>query len=306
MKIWRDICLSHFPVNGYFKYEDKFQIIPPLKEWPTEKFAPYPFMLQIAYDNSEWWEKYVTLRRILNLLIVPGVKDAARNGIQAWASFHPSTGGHYTPEYVQTGYLIDGFVWAGEGFDDISALHPITFCPDNEYYGPISKQFGTREFILPEGLTNRLTSIERLKKDPSLYKKFFMACTWFEMSGEISQHQSSLRVAALVTCIECLLDHNSKKCAQCHQDIYNTTRKFNDFIKQYTQYSGEVDKLFKKIYPIRSDIDHGIWLSSMELTPWLFPDLQENPDIEDIFIELGNIVRIAIINWLDSVTSSAV
>jgi len=75
-----------------------------------------------------------------------------------------------------------------------------------------------------------------------------------------------------------------------------------DFLKTYAQPSPElqteIEKLYKKYYPMRSSLTHGSALLDSDLRPWAFMSEKSN---EESTIQRGlhDTVRVAMINWLN-------
>lgn len=133
-------------------------------------------------------------------------------------------------------------------------------------------------------------------------ERFNRSAVWFNMSHDVYSRSSSSSFNALATSIECLLPENTSTCTCCGQPVYQITKKFLDFLKTYAQPNPElqmeIEQLYKKYYPLRSNLTHGSALLDADLRPWAFMS-EKSQEEYLIRLALHNTVRIAIINWLN-------
>ena len=202
-------------------------------------------------------------------------------------------------------------VWKQAGYiptDDLSDLETFTpfedtqridICEPNDYYRRSGFGFG-EDLSFPTIASRLLDKISSL--NAADLEKFNRSAVWFKMSHDVYSTSSSSSFNALATSIECLLPENKSECKCCGQPVYEITKKFLDFLKKYAQptpeLQTEIEKLYKKYYPLRSSLTHGSALLDADLKPWAF--MSEKSQEEYIIrLALHNTVRIAIINWLN-------
>jgi hypothetical protein len=84
-------------------------------------------------------------------------------------------------------------------------------------------------------LLDKINSLNTTDRD-----KFDRAAVWFKMSRDVYSASTSSSFNALATSIECLLPENKTTCAHCGQPVYEITKKFLDFLSNY---SGVLERL---------------------------------------------------------------
>ena len=116
------------------------------------------------------------------------------------------------------------------------------------------------------------------------------------MESQYRSHSFASFVSAIETLVKATY-HKSKMCTnpECGQPIYSATRKYCDFIREYTGITNEA--YIKKLYNARSKFLHeGLILFSE--TPW--EDERNICDDDDYWLRnnIIGITRASIINWL--------
>jgi hypothetical protein len=302
-KIGQSVAFSFPQIKGYFRHGDLFQINPSLELPPGTHPLQFPFVLQYRYMSCEDFSinsrrKRAALTRYtryLNIIANASVEPPSRYTQALWVYGDDAKSSVWkTAGYIPSITLedLDEFT----PFEDVQRID--TFEP-NDYY----KRSG---FGLGEGLSLSNITSHLLDKINVLSatdrEKFDRSAVWFKMSRDMHSTSSSSSFNALATAIECLLPKNETKCDSCKQPVYKISKGFMDFLEQYAQpnpeLQKEIEQLYKKYYPMRSSLTHGLALLDADLRPWAFMSEKSN---EESIIQraLHDTVRIAIINWLN-------
>lgn len=301
-KIGQSVAFSSSPIKGYFRYDNLFQINPGLELPPDTHPFQFPFILQYRYKSCDDFvingrrkqAAFTLYTRYLNTIANGVIEPPPRYTEQLWVYADDIKSSVWKQAgYIPTADLSDLAVFAP--FED---TEQIDTCELNDYY--------KRGFSLSQGLLLPKITSYLLNKINSLsaadLEKFNRSAVWFKMSHDVFSRSTSSSFNALATSIECLLPENKSTCEYCGQPVYQITKKFLDFLKQYAQppseLQEEIEKLYKKYYPLRSSLTHGSALLDADLRPWAFMSEKSN---EESIIQraLYDTVRIAIINWLN-------
>ena len=302
-KIGQSVAFSFPSIKGYFRYDNLFQINPSLELQPDTHPLQFPFLLQYSYKSCDDFaingrRKQAALTRYtryLNIIANGVVEPPPRYIEQLWVYADDLK----SSVWKQAGYIPTDDLSDLEAFTLFGDTQRIDICEPNDYYRRSGFGFG-------EGLSLPTITSRLLDKISSLNavdrEKFNRSAVWFKMSHDVYSTSSSSSFDALATSIECLLPENKSKCECCGQLVYAITRRFMDFLKEYAQptpeLQTEIEKLYKKYYPMRSSLTHGSALLDADLRPWAFMSEKSNEE-SMIRRALHDTVRIAIINWLN-------
>lgn len=300
-KIGQSVAFSSSPIKGYFRYENLFQINPGLELPPDTHPFQFPFILQYRYKSCDDFvtnsrrkqAAFTRFTRYLNLIANGVIQPPPRYTEQLWVYADDIK----SSVWKQAGYIPTADLSDLAVFTPFEDTERIDISELNDYY--------KRGFSLSEGLLLPKITSYLLNKINTLsaadLDKFNRSAVWFKMSHDVFSTSSSSSFNALATSIECLLPEDKSTCKCCDQPVYQITKKFLDFLQQYAQPSPElqteIERLYKKYYPLRSSLTHGSALLDADLRPWAF--MSEKSNEESIIRRaLHDTVRIAIINWL--------
>src|SRR4030042_3688704 len=308
--------------KGYFRYLNRFQIVPPHDSFPTETLSnEHPLILQIACDNNgDPLHEYTKWVRILNLFIRGGMMPISNWKQYIWSSWDKTRGSHL-PEWVDAEYFV-ALTEQVKGFDSTSGIEPVPIITDDQYYGVLGWHFRScpdamvgGELSIPSSLPARLKQVEDLEKaKPKLYERFIRACAWVEIANKVSYELQTLKMIALVIAVESLLENSQLvECPHCLESLIcqsckklvsrpGLSKKFHTFMSKYAGKSGnEAHKEFiKNIYPLRGRAVHSGRLLQSELMPYgdLIEDFKHDKKELNNLANLSEGVRVAIVNWL--------
>jgi hypothetical protein len=304
--VWRDVFFNLFPVDGYWRYRDEWQIVPAPPQAPRLDvlLADHPFvvelrvpwypgraMLSAAIQGRRAWE----LQLILNLVLRGRIKRfSARAPDGTWAL---RWDGDDTPraEWVQPGYFIPDWTYQSSEFTPTDGLRPLPEVSDEVYR--TRRGIGADDvFEIPAVLGPLLDASHAVR--PEVRDRFLHACYWYDRSGAAWNMSVSLGHVAAVNAIETIMPPGQvDRCPECGLNrAPGVTRRFHDFVERYAPLVPEQDR--KRIYKLRSSLVHEANVFDIDRPgPWgaLVPGDQKQRDT----YQAGRIVaRDAIINWL--------
>ena len=301
-KIGQSVAFSLPSVKGYFRYGDLFQVNPSLELPPDTYPLQFPFVLQYRYTSCDDFAingrrrlaALTRYTRYLNVIANGIIEPPPRYTEQLWVYADDVK----SSVWKQAGYIPSVTLGDLEAFTPFEDAQRIDIFEPGDYYGRMG--FGLGEGLVLSNITSYLLDkINALNATDR--EKFDRSAVWFKTSYDVFSRSSSSSFNALATAIECLLPENKATCDSCGQPVYKITERFMDFLKTYAQPSpelqAEIEKLYKKYYPMRSSLTHGSALLDADLRPWAFVSEKSH---EESMIQraLHSTVRIAIINWL--------
>ena len=301
-KICQIIGFCGLPITGYFRYKDWFQMLPVPEDAPKPKvlLADHPFILEVPYetcpslmiDASRKQKKAVIYSRLLNVLSNQFISLGSLSR-HAWVVLNTENMSSVTSEWKQLGYFYyNRLKGAEDEFSSVDNLHPIEKVFFRTYYSspPLARTMDP--FTFPDNLEQSLDKAFAL--DGENWRKFFMACSWYAQYRYTAKESRSSAFIALVTALECLGG----------QPRYRVTVHFKEFLKKYFPAIDQFPKEKKTIYQVRSQLAHGADLLRADLEPWNFLVDTTEEDQGQLQRNLLYIARLAIYNWLQTVSTA--
>lgn len=315
------LVLSGIPVNGCYRFNDSFQILPakPKAPRPPAVLNHHPFIIEYRFtitetprqfpdgkDIPQWVinndDAHKTLKEIL-LLLTAFSNDRVFTYSHKQSWFIPMGIKGEEPktrevQWGQEGYTYDGFEVNIESFTEIESK-PIELVEADEYFNRKGRHID-QVFDLPGNIDKLISLYLSLVEDEK--HVFLSSCSLFSQGIKLWSEHPSLSFAALVSSLEALItiEHKDTKvenCKECHQEKYRVTEKFRDFFSKYGSPSKEFRKYALKIYRYRCRILHRGELFLGEVTPRRFGSL-EGFDDDVLRRSIINTCRVCIINWL--------
>lgn len=297
--IARLILFCSTPVDGFFKYQNKFQIVPVPENAPRPRFysSLHPFIVEVRIPktNSNRFnlqqaekarEEYAN---ILNVLLNKNISTLTQ-GHQWIISEKNNTKcfiGHF-------GYDLDNFSLFQAEFTETENQSKLNGVKYEEYY----QRSYAQSLDLPSNFESSLCRYFSLAI--SEQQGFFNSLYLFSRAKTIYSISKSLSYVALISSIESLLDKPKvlKKCDECLQNILeiSISQKFKNFVEKFAP--GLEDKDRQILYDLRSNIVHGNRLLEIDNKPfssWLLPSIMDDHKRVEICL---NVVKIALINYL--------
>lgn len=310
-------CISM--VNGYFRYEDKFLVLPapPSAPQPNSLYADHAFKIEYSFCKSNYWQinehrsnKMASeIILMLNSLLRHGIKLKNRSTIHEWAFVLKE--GIISSEYLQMDYLPgdENRLKDNDGYTIVSNYPILQRKPAKTYYQSYGVDANDMEnLILPNNIEDSLSILYNLEEEKR--KLFLRSSYWTQVAHRIFSISWSASYASLITAIEVFLPNpdahckicnkpvSSDHCPECNQPLSGPTKYFRDFVEKYSPGINKSDR--NKLYEVRSSISHGGYLLPGDtINAWV----QFNPinnQARQLWDMLSHIVQIVQINWLHS------
>lgn len=325
----RKIILSDLPVDGFYRFGNLFQLLPPDKTAPTIQFGSkshHPLIIEYCFDTPEvkylpteenralqkalpdWItigeasnEKLTELLRILN--IVTNNRYFIYDYDQAW--FIPLGKNEKVSDppscvWGQNFYDYPEFNREITGFSKPYCL-PMNIESSQTYYNRFGPGVGNK-VDLPESIDDTL--IQYFQLDNNARDAFISSAILFSNGLEICTKMQSLSFAAFISSIETLANYDNRntkveKCEVCGQDKHSATKKFKSFLQKYGSPDPSFKKDAEKLYKIRSEILHSgsLFLGDINLIPWGLKD-HAKMNKDKYRRNVIQITRICLVNWL--------
>ena len=184
-RVGRFVIFCHDKVDGYFRYDDIFQLlpVPPSAPKPNVAVADHPFLLEFKYkacpdsmiDSTRKGDQATKYVLLLNLLSNRRIYLGNRNDLFGWV-WNTSDPQNVISEWKQLGYTYKELSTIENTFSDISNIPPIDREPFQKYYGeaPVRTSEPLR---LPNNLGQSLEHALSLSDRDE--RKLSMACSCY-------------------------------------------------------------------------------------------------------------------------------
>jgi hypothetical protein len=294
LQVGCSILLSRWPLKGWFRYRDRFQILPVPPQAPKNEgtFENNPFSVEVKFDRSSdptvIGRRHSRAVREIELLL----------SAFAVVTFRQiKVGSHWVRDDHDPGGAVvlaqESYHWPGrqgllDDFSDVSDVPSLTLIPSNQYY----TQSPTASFDLPSAMSAALDAFYRLDASPR--ERFLRAAYWVNHAGSVSSDSASF--VALVQAIEAVMPpQSSEECPTCGKPNGDgPTAAFQKFVDQFSR--GLSEKERKDFYGARSSLTHGRHLHHWDADGF---SLSPTASVEQAnHRQLFRVVRIVLLNWL--------
>jgi hypothetical protein len=305
----REVFFSFYPVRGWWRYGDQFQILPLPPGAPTLPFlyGEHPFLVEYVYPETESGlintnrrtRQASKLQLLLNAFLIPSIRWISPRHVgtfsRHWTRISDEPG-ELKVEYLQEFYYYKDSAPV-DSFSPVEHLPRIVVVPPEEYYG--DRQISTGEMLdLPSDLSFTLDRYFEL--DATLQDRFLHACYWLSEAHRTSSF--SLMLLSAVQAIEALIrpPKGSKRCSNCGLVIGpGPTKLFYTFADLFLPTFMKANAGLQLIYKTRSALTHGSAPLQVDIGP-MFGSL--NPrDVEqrETVGEALRVGRMCLRNWLN-------
>jgi hypothetical protein len=320
-KVCRWTLFSGRPVEGYWRYRDQFQIVPPPPEAPrpAELMAEHPFILDFAFDDSVDFtirnhrcaRRASDLTLVLNLLLRQNISSPSNRGRKHWV-WAPQ-GSAPPTVWAQEGYMIPNFQYIVDDFDVAADVPPLEEVAAETYYD--LRAGYADNLTIPAELARLLDAFSGLNGDDR--ERFLRACFWYHTASRVWDYSQSLHLTSLVNGIECLASIGPKRSTPEGPSalFLSFMRKFAPGRLSGIAKTGGPSALFKslmrafapggpsgallnKIYDARSKITHGERLLDLDQSSPLVGLDQTSARDREVGDNASVLCRGALINWL--------
>jgi hypothetical protein len=310
--VWTVVFFSSFPVDGFFKFENKLLIRPVPAQAPkpsSRSFGEQPFLLEFKFAESRnsfitSFRKAQTTRHLGAVLAVflEGVIIPQTNTIRGhWVNVQVNKPGEEI--LLESRYMAGQYICppierrpnelsSPEGFPAIVAI------PEQIYFARRDQLLG-RSLEIPDSLHKLFTIFFSLQ--PEERAKFVQAAWWFAQAKSAYQVSKSYQYVALVTAIETLAERevDPKRCPECNRELENgPTKNFRRFLDEYAPNLEGADALKRDLYTVRCELIHGGRLFLEDIDSRFFSLMPSMVDDANKRTMLYQLAQIAIVNWL--------
>lgn len=310
----RNGFISHFlfsdrAVNGWWRYRDRFQILPPPANAPTpnELLGDWPFLLEAIFTSpphpkatiSARMREGNTLRLLLPVLIRgPRFQPNFYSPLKLWVI--PTQADVTQPQwplYAQEYYDVPGRAIGDPNLTDMTPREAARLVPPQDYY-VLKGRTGDEVVEIPSNLESLFDAFYALA--PELQAIYLRSCYWFNLGRVVFHYSASMSFLALVVAIESLIAKEAPHvCNVCEKDHYpSITAAFRRFLNKYVPESPEREQF----YATRSSIAHGSTLLSFDMRNEWGPEgfhpvaIEEQQQQDDLW----QVAQLALVNWLAS------
>lgn len=310
VEVARAVLFSSYEVNGSYRFNNVFQIIPAPENAPKPEFAlaDHPFILEYTYSKSTHnlinnHRKQIQLEElslILNIFIKNGVNSLNNNVHHGWVIVpNKSENTSWDTRYLQNGYILpdeDTTKKDKYGFTIINSELIIKKDEPNDYFTEKGITIG-ESFSLPNSINMLIEKFYSLCKNN---RECFLRASYWKRVGSNSYYISqSNAYIALVNAIESLIPHEKAEwcCISCKREIKKgLTQLFHEFVE--SNMPGSNSSYSKELYAIRSKYTHGKHLMPNDMHATGFRFNPTNNYNSSNYRNLALVVQISMINWL--------
>ncbi len=292
-------------IDGFFRYRDLFQLVPVPNHAPRPDFLASPHLGIIEVRETGSLNAMVrsvrcsaTTKRIKLILfwLVPGVQNFEyHNGPPVWV-YGDIVDDQITSELRQEGYAFPNDVRVDGDYTNVDQLTPLQTLPLSEFYQRVTGVYHDKGLVLPSNLAEIIDAVFGL--DAEKFQKLLRACFWLQASRSIHRKAKSASYVALVSAVEAFLDDLSRSDCPCcgKPQGPGPTAQFRDFIEQYLPGVPQAER--SAFYDLRSKLTHGSAVLVDDFEIWL--GTRRSIDEGSKFMRLNQIVRMTILNWLET------
>ena len=312
-----EVLFATMPVNGAFRYEEVFQILPVPSEAPRPSvlIADHPFLLQFKYKSSQnslvraarRTAQARRLKLLLSVLLEGGVRSAGSFSRHHWVipPFDPAPAPPLRSTWCQEMYTFEslGTVVASQVFADITSIESLPLIDPVEYYTRVGIQSG-QTLSAPATLPDLLARFFCGSSDDQ--ERFIRASFWFSHAHNVYPDSRSAAFTALISAVEALIPAEEKigDCPMCRRALSKgAKRRLNEFLDQYapTEPKFQASRV-ALYYQFRSQLTHGGALSHLDRDFFSFGLGGQRQEEQELLDEVWQLVRIVLVNWLYSRT----
>ena len=303
-----NVLFNYYPTDGFFRYDDIFQLRPVPPEGPRPKGAvpDHPCVLEVSFKNSpnsiirnlRGGAKITELGLLLHTLLEGAIKLKPGTISSHWVLLPKECSKEKQFAYCQDWYKVSDMPVETSGFTSNENWKPMESVDPAKYYSD-SDMIELRSLQVPSDLGTSIRKFYELDKKNRTV--FLRACHWSHLSTQIAEFSKSASFVAKVSAIETLLPKQIVKgvCSSCKREIKDgSTKTFKNFVEKFAHESGVSPKSKKELYRVRSKIVHGhdvlsadFFLQHWGLHPRIWTSMQQ-------FWALTQVVKTVMYNWL--------
>jgi hypothetical protein len=300
------VLLATGPVEGWWCYRDRFQIIRVPLDAPRPNFlmAAHPFLLEFAFNQSpdfavsgrrrqrEGYRIALVLSSLLRRTVTWHQPREVGNRNHAWVEL-PSNDQARNVAYCHITYEHASIRYTPDAFTPTDGVAAIPLVPAEEYYRP--GYFGTQDGLeLPDDLRESFDFFFTMPAQEQ--ERFLQASYWLIQTNRVDSFSAMLLYA--IQAIESLSwrPRSQSFCQACGKpEGPGPTRLFNEFLDQFA--AGAIGGQ-QVLYSVRSGLSHGSRPPFLIDTEMLFGFIPEEYEQMQLAWDALLAARIAVHNWL--------
>jgi hypothetical protein len=296
------------PMEGWWGYRDRFQIIPVPSEAPRPPFliAAHPFLLEFTYDRSpdgfvsghrrqrDGYRIALLLSSLLRRSITWYPPKAVGNLNHAWVQL-PNSGHEWNVAYCHIMYEHLSIAHIRDAFTPTDGLPSIPLVPAENYYQPDHIRGGDG-LELPDDLEESFDLFFALPAQRQ--DRFLQASYWLNQAKRTDSF--SAMFMHTIQAIECLAwqPRSQASCPRCNKpEGPGPTRLFNEFLDRFAPGATEGRRV---LYNVRSALSHGSMPPYLVDTEIHFGYVPEDYNQQKLVGNALPAARMAMHNWLRS------
>lgn len=302
LKVASYIFFSYNAVDGYFRKDNDFQILPPPTNAPLSQLCKEkPFIIQHSFfdsPNEIVKQQRKAIRRneiflLLNMFITRRIMSRPSNVGMGWITCEDGE-----KKYCFTGYTIDDFRDEQTDFDPVTGFKQLNQLNFEDYYGKYLT-YANEPLTIPSDLEHLFNHFSKLPK--VIQEKFLRASYWLDYSSTVWSISKSASLTAIITSLEALMDKKQnkdvKKCSECGRRVeISSNQRFYEFISCYLHGDKE---MIKSIYGLRSNLSHGDILLEMDKNLFDFSAINERDSTQYMnYLYARHIAIVLGVNWM--------
>jgi hypothetical protein len=286
--IHHEIIFSPRPLNGYYRFQDRFQIIPHnnkiILEYDSKYYEPIKYINDAMDNNSVYRENIKSINHkdyLKELIAILSILCNAEFDYTEKESDDYKLKNSFSNDFLEC-----------HNFQDIQKVHII-----HMDMIPIDMLFLSIEKCADKYFENYFNLTKRIKD------RYLMSVFLYYNSSKIRMISPSMAYVALVSSIEnmCGLEAELdgikfESCEKCGNQIYKLSKRFREFVMKYSlkkNNNGNFKKNINDVYSLRSKIAHAGELLYMDYAGSEF-SMKEYMN----YNILMKYVRVCLYNWI--------
>ncbi|NKE72827.1 hypothetical protein [Candidatus Manganitrophus noduliformans] len=314
----RGVLFSSTPIQGSWRYKDKFQILPPPPESPMPGpghdfgFARYPFVLELKYSGSANFKINMMrgtktteeLSYLFSSLLEGSIYGLGQRPRSHWVLL-PERRSFWQRLFAKTRRWDVGFCNEFYTLGDMGKIHkfssndhlpPLPFEESKKYYLERCDSLNSDGLKLPENFEESLDRFFSLPIEKR--ESYLRAGYYFQRSSMIFDYSSSISYIALIQAVEAIMPSisSSEVCETCKSTLRKgPTSLFAEFLESLLGNSSDAHRHLKVFYSVRSALSHGGKILHLDRVGG--GGVLSMGELAR-FINLRRIVRLALVKWL--------
>ena len=312
LEVGRRVLFTTLRVDGFYRYRDRFQIVPVPPQAPRPQIAMLasnPFLLEVRYRRSldsmtsmlrkERAEREIEL--LLAIFLWLPIEHLGNPRFR-WV-LKPSADPQPTSAHQQEGYHWPGDQPIRDTFTATQAMSPMPLIEPSVYYARYNYSV-TDNLDLPSNISEMFDRFFAL--DAQDQQHFLRAGYWFHHASNVWATSHSAAFTAMVSAVEAIMPPASASppCPTCKRlSGLGPTARFEAFVEQHASARQISTDQRKAFYKTRSALAHGGRLLQNDQRVW-GAGITGVLELQNLRA-LSGVVRAVLCDWLQTCASVA-